>query len=91
MLYERLGLLEEKDLQGYLTKFSVKRNEVHDGASLAEQLEGKSQLGKKKLARKGFAYRKELAAKEHLVNMYKDIEEEKRLREEMSEAELLAA
>ena len=91
VLYERLGLLEEKDLKGYLSKFSMKKHDIHDSEQLQEQLEGKSALGKKKLARKGFAYRKELASKEHFVNIYNDLEEEKKRMEEMDEDELLAA
>ena len=43
------------------------------------------------MARKGFAYRKELAAKEHFVNIYNEIEQEKKMRDEMSEEDLLAA
>ena len=31
ILYERLGLLEEKDLKGYLAKFSMKKEDVIDG------------------------------------------------------------
>lgn len=36
VLYERLGLLEEKDLKGYLSKFSMNKNDIHDGNSLQE-------------------------------------------------------
>ena len=36
ILYERLGLLEEKDLKGYLSKFSMNKNDIHDGNSLQE-------------------------------------------------------
>ena len=64
VLYERLGLLEEKDLKSYYQKFGMKKDDVYDGANLSESLESKSALGKKKLARKGYAYRKELAVKE---------------------------
>ena len=36
VLYERLGLLEEKDLKGYLSKFSMKKHDIHDSEQLQE-------------------------------------------------------
>ena len=30
VLYERLGLLEEKDLKGYYAKFGIKKDQISD-------------------------------------------------------------
>ena len=48
ILYERLGLLEEKDLNSYYSKFGIRKEEVADENQLAEELMGKSNIGKKR-------------------------------------------
>jgi len=47
ILYEKLGLLEEKDLSSYYTKFGIKKGEVGGHEDLAGELESKSNLGRK--------------------------------------------
>ena len=69
----------------------MKKDDVYDGANLSESLESKSALGKKKLARKGYAYRKELAVKEQFVTNYENIQQQKQDLEEMDDEELLRA
>ena len=48
MLYEKLGLLEERDLQSMYSKFGIKKGNVTSEADLQEQLEGVTKIGKKR-------------------------------------------
>lgn len=48
VLYEKLGLLEERDLESYYAKFGIKKGAVSNEADLAEELVGKSNIGRKR-------------------------------------------
>ena len=48
VLYEKLGLLEERDLQSMYSKFGIKKGNVTSEADLQEQLEGVTKIGKKR-------------------------------------------
>lgn len=58
VLFEKLGLLEEKDLKGYYAKFGIKKGEVVDEQELTDELMTKTALGKKR-SRSRYARRKE--------------------------------
>ena len=69
ILYEKLGLLEEKDLKNYYSKFGIKNAESLDEEELKNELMDKTTLGKKG-SRSRFKRRREASEKEHLVNMF---------------------
>lgn len=72
-MYEKLGLLEEKDLKAYYAKYGIKSAESLNEEELKEELEGKSRLGKKR-QRSRFARKKEHTDKEHFLSMAHDLE-----------------
>ncbi len=88
VLYEKLGLLEEKDLKNYYAKFGIKKGEIVDEKELQEELLTKTALGKRR-SRSRYAKRKEALQKEHFVNIYHDLEEQKKQLEEMDEEDKL--
>ena len=90
VLYERLGLLEEKDLKKYFSKYGIKKGEVTSEQALEEELEGKSNIGRRRTHSK-FAQKREAEDKEHLMTIYHDLEKQKKEEEEMDEEELLEA
>jgi hypothetical protein len=47
VLYEKLGLLEEKDLKLYQTKFGLKNDQMQTEEELKQNLADKSIIGKK--------------------------------------------
>ena len=58
LLYERLGLLEEKDLKQYYAKYGIKQENIDDQAALEEELAGRTKLGRRK-SKSRFHNRKE--------------------------------
>lgn len=48
VLYEKLGLLEEKDLKIYQAKFGIKSDQMTNESDLLENLKDKSIIGDKK-------------------------------------------
>ena len=48
VLYEKLGLLEEKDLKAYYAKYGMKGSEATSAEDLEEELLGRTKLGKRK-------------------------------------------
>lgn len=61
---------------------------MSDEAGLQEELQTKSNIGKKR-QRSRFAQNKEAKDKEHFMHMYHDLEQKKKEMEEMDEDELL--
>lgn len=84
LLYQRLGLLEDADIQQYQSKFGIK-NEQMSSENLTEALADKTLLGKK---RSNFKKKREQGLKDHFVEMVRIQEEEKKIREEMTQDEL---
>jgi len=72
ILYEKLGLIEEKDLKSYQTKFGIKSEEMENEADLVESLADKSIIGKK-AKRSRYHRNRETAAKDHFVNMLHEV------------------
>lgn len=87
VLYEKLGLLEEKDLKLYQTKFGIKNEQMTNEESLKNILADKSNIGKRSL-KSGYQQKKELASKDHFVSMMHQFEEDKQKLSEMDEEEL---
>ena len=90
ILYEKLGLLEEKDLKAQYAKFGVKEGDAGDEEAVMEQIQGKQLLGRKR-QKSGFHNRRATGAKEHALNMMADIKEEKLQMEQLTEEELMEA
>jgi hypothetical protein len=75
IIYEKLGMLEESDIQAYKGKYGVKEEDLDDAESLRESLSDKSRLGNKK-TRSRFHRKKEAANKEHFVSMVEGYNDE---------------
>lgn len=58
ILYEKLGLLEEKDLKQYQTKFGISSDQMHTEEDLIENLKDKTIIGVKR-QRSGYHQRRE--------------------------------
>lgn len=76
LLYERLGLLEEKDLKQYYAKYGIKEDNIADHEQLQEDLEGRTKLGRRK-QRSRFAKMKEQVDKDLLLKVHENLEKEK--------------
>lgn len=80
ILYEKLGLLEEKDIKLYQAKFGLKQEDMDDDEAFAQSLEDKSLIGKKKKMSR-FAQFKESKQKEHFVTMKQEFDKQQKMKE----------
>jgi hypothetical protein len=90
ILYEKLGLLEEKDLKLYQTKFGIKNEQMTNEEDLIENLKDKTIISHKR-TRSKYHKAREAMGKEHFVSMLHQMEEDKKLMSEMDEEELQQA
>lgn len=90
ILYEKLGLLEEKDLKAQYAKFGVKEGTADNEEELIEQIQEKQLLGRKR-QKSRFHNRRAEGAKEHALNMIQDIKAEKEHMEQLNEEEQMEA
>jgi hypothetical protein len=68
IIYEKLGMINEADIDVYKGKYGVKDEDLDDAEALRASLDDKSRLGSKK-SRSRFHRKKEHANKEHFINM----------------------
>jgi hypothetical protein len=90
ILYEKLGLLEEKDLKLYQTKFGINDEQMQTEEDLIENLKDKTIISRKR-TRSRYHKAREASGKEHFVSMLHQMEEDKKLMSEMDEEELQQA
>ena len=82
-------MVEKADIQKWQSKFGLKDDDLEDIETLAESLQDKTILGKKK-SRSRYHKRREQTKKDHLMAMVESSLEEKRKMENMTEEELKA-
>jgi translation initiation factor IF-2 len=82
-------LTEQADIQKWATKFGLKDDEIDDFENLAETLQDKTTLGKKK-QRSRYHKRREQTKKDHLMAMVESSIAEKERLENMTEEEIQA-
>ena len=87
IIYEKLGMLQESDINAYKGKYGVKDEDVDDAESLRDSLNDKSRLGTKK-SKSRFHRKKEQANKEHFITMVENYNEEQSRLAELDEDEL---
>lgn len=87
LLYERMGLLDEKDLKQYYAKYGIKQDSITGQEQLQEELEGRTKLGRRKI-RSRFHNMKEQQDKDLLMKVHENLEKERQEMEEMNEEEL---
>ena len=87
IIYEKLGMLQESDINAYKGKYGVKDEDVDDAESLRDSLSDKSRLGTKK-SKSRFHRKKEQANKEHFITMVENYNEEQSRLAELDEDEL---
>lgn len=89
IIYEKLGMTSEKDINMYKGKYGVTDEALEDAEALKQELSDKSRLGTKK-TKSRYHRKKEHLNKEHFVNMVDSYNEEQARLAELDEDELRA-
>jgi hypothetical protein len=84
-----MGIVEEADLKVYQAKFGVSDEQMEDQETLVGSLADKSILTKKR-TRSKYHTNREVSAKTHFVDMLNQVDEHRKVLEEMTEEERIA-
>lgn len=90
VLYEKLGLIEEKDLKAYQSKFGIDKDQMKTEEDLAKNLEDKHMISEKRQKSK-YHKQRELEGKTQFLSIVHQLKEQKDQMAAMDEDELQEA